>query len=361
MVAYFFMRRARSIIIAFLSSFFLLPFTGNCQDAHEILIKMIEGHSTANYHGTLTTIFINTPFPQVHKSKIVNYGNSHRREEVLGSKENSRVTFDDGKFLWRFFPNKNMVIKEKSRIGTPIAFPIRDNLELLERNYAIRILGEYTIDGREGHKILFQPTKNDRPRQVFWIDEETGIPVKIEKYGPDTKLASVTSFSEITFAPPLKEEIISLKVPPHTNISEVKEKSNLSIEKATTLMGGRVFLPNYLPPGFVLKNVAFRVSDKEKVLQVFYSDGLSALSVFQKRSKPEEDTVVTPFGKVKLRRREAFMHSSGTLNIMSIRSQDLSLTLVGEVFRDEIRKVAESFDAEKAQSPLKVIKTSPEM
>lgn len=354
------MRRASSIITVFLSSLFLLPFTGNCQDAHEILIKMIEGHSTANYHGTLTTIFINTPFPQVHKSKIVNYGNSHRREEILGSEKHSRVNFDDGKFLWRFFPNKNMVIKEKSRIGTPIAFPIRDNLELLEKNYAIRILGEYTIEGREGHKILFQPTKNDRPRQVFWIDEETGIPIKIEKYGPDTKLALVTSFSEITFAPPHKKESMSLKVPPHTNISEVKEKSNLSVEKATSLMGGKIFLPNYLPSGFVLKNVAFRVSGEEKVLQVFYSDGLSALSVFQRRYEPKEDMVDTPFGKIKLRRREAFVNTSGTLNIMSIRSQDLSLTLVGEVFREEIGKVAESFDAEKAKAPLNVIKTSPE-
>jgi negative regulator of sigma E activity len=270
------------------------------------------------------------------------------------------VNFDDGRFLWRFFPNKNMVIKEKSRIGVPMAFPIDDNLDLLEQNYAIKILEVYTIEGREGHKILFQPRKNDRPRQVFWIDDKTGIPVKIEKYGANADLVSVTSFSEITFNAPQKKENISLKVPAQTKISEVKEESNLTIEKATGLMKGRVFLPEYLPPGFVLKNVAFRVSDKEKVLQVFYSDGLSALSVFQKRYKPEEDMIDTPFGRVKLRRREAFMHTSGTLNIMSIRSQDFSLTLVGEIFRDEIRKVAESFDAESPKTPLKVIKASPE-
>lgn len=355
------MRRISLIITVLGASLFLLTPHANSQDINDILIRMIEGNSSANYQGTLTTIFINTPFPQVHKSRIVNYGKRHRLEELLSDGKRSRVNFDDGKFLWRFFPNKNMVIKEKSRIGSPMEFPMRDNLELLKQNYSIEILGEYTIEGRAGHKIGFQPGKNDRPRQVFWIDSDTGIPFKIEKYGPDNNLTSVTSFSEISFTSPHKKEGLSLKVPPHTNISEVKEQSNLSVEKATTLMGGRVYLPNYLPPGFILKNVAFRVSGKEKVLQVFYSDGLSSLSVFQKRYKPEQDMVDTPFGKVKLRRREAFVSSSGTLNIMSIRSENHSLTLVGEVFREEIGKVAESFDAdaEKAKSPLKVIKTAP--
>jgi len=353
------MRRTNSIITVLLAFHFLFPPLVNSQDINEILIKMIEGNSSANYQGTLTTIFINTPFPQVHQYKIVNYGKSHRQEELLSGKRPGRVNFDDGKFLWRFFPNKNMVIKEKSRIGSPIQFPIRDNLELVKQNYAVKILGEYSIEGREGHKILFEPAKNDRPRQVFWIDSGTGIPFKIEKYGPDSNLVSVTSFSEITFTLPQKKESLFLKVPPQTTISEVKEKSNLSIEKAETLMGGRIFLPNYLPSGFALKNVAFRVSGHEKVLQVFYTDGLSALSVFQKGYKPEEDMVDTPFGKVKLRRSEAFINTSGTLNIMNIRTQHISLTLVGEVFKEEIMKVAESFDAEKAKTPFNVIKISP--
>jgi len=353
------MRRTSSIISVLLAFHFLFPPLINCQDINEILTKMIEGNSSANYQGTLTTIFINTPFPQVHKYKIVNYGKSYRREELLSGERHSRVNFDDGKFLWRFFPNKNMVIKEKSRIGSLMQFPIRDNLELVKQNYTIRIVGEYSIEGREGHKIVFEPGKNDRPRQIFWIDSETGIPFKIEKYGPDSNLVLVTSFSEIKFTLPQKKESLFLKVPPQTKISEVKEKSNLSIEKGAILMGDRIFLPNYLPTGFVLKNVAFRVSGDEKVLQVFYTDGLSALSVFQKGYKPEEDMVDTPFGKVKLRRREAFISTSGTLNIMNIRSQHISLTLVGEVFKDEIMKVAESFDAEKAKTPFNVIKISP--
>jgi negative regulator of sigma E activity len=354
------MKKLSTLSTVLLALHLLFPSLGNSQDINEILVKMIEGSASANYQGTLTTIFINTPFPQVHRYKIVNYGKSHRREELLSGTTHGRVNFDDGKFLWRFFPSKNMVIKEKSRIGSPIQFPMRDNLDLVKQNYLVRIVGEFISEGREGHKVLFEPAKNDRPRQVFWIDSETGIPFKIEKYGPDTNMVSVTSFSEVKFSLPQKKDSLFLKVPPQTNITEVKEKSNLSLEKAATLMGSRVFIPKYLPTGFVLKNIAYRLSGSEKVLQVFYTDGLSALSVFQKGYNPEEDMVNTPFGKVKLKRREAFINTSGTLNIMNIRSQRISLTLVGEVFKEEIMKVAESFDAEEAETPFKVIKISPE-
>jgi len=354
------MKRTISITAVLIAFHFLFPSFANTQDINEILTRMIEGSSSANYQGTITTIFINTPFPQVHQYKIVNYGGSHRREELLSDQGGGRVNFDDGKFLWRFFPSKNMVIKEKSRIGVSVEFPIRDNLDLLKENYGIKLVGEYTIEGRQGHKILFEPEKHDRPKQIFWIDSQTGVPLKIEKYGPDSNLVSVTSFSEIKFTLPQDRESLSLKVPPQTSISEVKEQSNLSIEKASNLMGRRVILPKYLPSGFVMKNVAFRVSGDEKVLQVFFTDGLSALSVFEKGYKPEEDLVDTPFGKIHVKRREAFINTSGTLNIMNIRSEDISLTLVGEVFREEMAKVAESLGAEKTSTHSSAIQAFPD-
>jgi len=339
---------------------FLLPPLSLGQDINEALTKMIEANSKVKYQGVLTTILINTPFTQVYKYKVINYGNSYRREEFLTDATNKKINFDDGKYLWRFFPNKNLVIKEKSRLNSSSDSGIQNNLKLLKQNYTIQVVGEYNVNTRNGYKILFKPKQPDRPQQIFWVDSETGVPFRIEKYGPEHNLVSVSSFSQIKYSVPQKKDNLFLKVPTETNLTEVKEKSILSIDKAEPLMGSPVFYPHYLPSGFKLKNIVVRFQGKDKVLQLFFTDGLSSLSVFQKKFEPKYSMVNTPFGKVKLKTgREAFFKTSGTLNILNIRSQPIQITLMGEIFKKEIIKVAESLSSGKLKPAFNFIKTSP--
>ncbi|MBW1679041.1 MAG: DUF4367 domain-containing protein [Deltaproteobacteria bacterium] len=316
---------------------------------------MGEANFSVKYQGTLTTILINTPFTKVYRYKIVNYGNLQRREELLTDGVNKEVNFDDGKFLWRFFPNKNLVIKGKSCIISPLHFRRQNNLELVKQNYGIQVVGKYDIDGRDGYKILFNPKKTDRPQQIFWIDAKTGIPFKIEKYGPNDRLVSVSSFSNINFQVPTHKNLY-LKVPPQTNIREIKEKCNLSILKAKSLMGNRIFSPQYLPAGFKLKNIVLRIHGKQKNLQLFYTDGLSALSVFQKQFTVKDHEDWSQFIKIKLGKSDAFFTTSGALNTLNIRSRPISTTLMGEIFQEEIIKVAESLNPVELNTPLGGIK-----
>lgn len=334
------------LISCFLLIRFLSPHSSSAQDINQILLKMIEANSIASYEGTLTTVLINTPLTKVYRYRIVNYGSYHRREELLADGISKEINFDDGKYLWRFFPSRNLVIKERSRISNPIHFRIKRNLDLVKQNYEIQVVGEYNIETRSGYKLLFKPKKPDRPQQIFWIDAESGIPFKIEKYGPDNKLVSLSSFSKIRFFVPKKKKRGFLMVPAHTKITEIKEEDNLSVDKAANLMGDQIFFPEYLPSGFTLKDIVLRlhgVNDKEKVLQFFYTDGLSAISIFQKKRRPEDNGIINPSAvKIKLDGKGAFLTSSGTLNIVNINSHPLNVTVMGDVFKEELIKVAQS-------------------
>lgn len=336
------MIRMKKILMALLSiHVFLTPLSFG-QDLNAILKKMQESATSNNYQGMLTTVFVNTPFTQVYRYKIVNYGNCLREEELLTDGANKEVNFDDGRYLWRFFPYKNLLIKEKSRMIREGNCEIEGELDLLKKNYEIRVVGDYDTNDRKGYKVLFKPKVTDRPRQVQWIDSETGIPLKIEKYGPSDTLVSVSSFSEIHFRVPVRRSSPFLMVPPETSLTEVKEESNLTIDKAKNVMGKQIMQPEYMPAGFLLRDIILRVSGEEKDLQLFYTDGLSSLSVFQSPFREEDRRSLAQMTRIDFKGAEAYLNVSGTLNILKIKSKPISTTLVSEVFKNELIKVGKS-------------------
>lgn len=309
------------------------------QDIDRILAKMREANSSVQYRGVLTTVFFNTPFTKVYQYQVAKYANGHRREELLTSGQNKEINFDDGTHLWRFFPTKRLVIREKSRIGNPLNPQTHHNLDLLRRNYDIRVTNE-KIDDRAGYKVLFAPKLPNRPLQIYWIDAHTGLPLKIERYGQKNTLLSVSSFSAIDFRPKGQENDIPLMVPPKTTITEIEEKGNLTPEDAAHFLHTTLPTPAYLPEGFALRNIALRTQGTRKTIQFFYTDGLSALSVFHRLYDPSD--VSTPFERQRAKTEEPLLTATGTLNTMRLRSDRLSITLMGDVFREELLKVAKS-------------------
>ena len=320
---------------------------------NHILVKMHQANSVLNYQGIMTTVLIDNPFSEVCRYKIENYGNILRKEEILTNGIDKEIDYDDGKNLWRFFPNKNVLFKETTKLNNPLNNKPNELLDLVKKNYTIKILEEYKTNKRTGYKVVFKPKTNDRPQQIFWIDSETGIPFKIEKYGLNNDLVSVSSFSTIDFQAPPTKENLDLLVPPQTEIAEVTEKFNLTLASAKNEMGEEISPPQFIPPGFSLKNIIMRSFVSEKTIQFFYTDGLSSFSVFQKPLNRANTAVNTPYGKMMVNEKAAVLRSSGTMNIMWIHSNQMTTTVMGEIFKEAIVKVAESLSSNQhSQEPL---------
>jgi len=343
------MKRSKFILLFYLIFIFWGLHSAFCQEETQpkdnvdtILTKMQDANSSIKYRGIMTTVVFNNPFSEVCRYKIENYGTILRREELLTNSIEKEVDYDDGKNLWRYFPYKNLLIKELTKINNRLNYKPDKILKLAKTNYAIEMLGRYEANKRTCYKVVFKPKINDRPQQIYWIDSQTGIPFKIEKYGSNNELVSVSSFSEIDFPVAFNKESLDLMVPPQTEIAEVKEEYNLSLATATAEMGKGITLPAYIPIGFILNNIIVRSLGSEKTIQFFYSDGLSSLSIFQKPVPEMSNTIKTPHGSVRVNEKSAFISSSGTMNIICMKADQMTTTVMGEIFKDAILKVAES-------------------
>ena len=346
------------------SSIFYLSFLGQVfsQDINQILTRMQEANALVKYKGTLTTVLINNPFNKVYRYKIENYGTILRREELITTGSEKEIDYDDGKNLWRFFPKQNLVIKETSKITRNLEVKNKEILKHVKENYQIKILKAYKANNRNGYEVLFLPITGDRPKQIFWIDSETGIPFKIEKYGANDELLSVTSFSEIDFQVTPKKENLFLMVPPNTEVNEVKEEFNLTLEQAKDKMGNEISIPSFIPNGFILNNIILRSLGGDKTVHFFYTDGLSSFSVFQKNLAKNTNTIKTPYGNLNVQEKSALITSSGTMNIVSLKSEHITKTVMGEVFKDSILKIAESLTPiqEVGKDPIEVVNSPQE-
>jgi len=330
---------------------------------NHILMKMQQANSLTKYQGIMTTILINNPFSEVGHYKIENYGNILRKEEFLTNGVDKEIDYDDGKNLWRFFPNKNSLIRETTKINRPLNNKSNEILDLVKKNYEIKILGESEFNKRTCYKVVFKPKTNDRPQQIYWIDSQTGIPFKIEKYGSDNELVSVSSLSAIDFQVTANKENLDLLVPPQTEFTEVKEKFNLTFAEAKNQIGNEISFPSYIPIGFNLNNIILRSLGSEKTIQFFYTDGLSSLSIFQKPLHQINAIVNTPYGNMMVKEKTTVLSSSGTMNIISIHSNQMSTTVMGEISKEAILKVAGSLTSKQKEqvtsTPLHSIKSSP--
>ena len=118
-------------------------------------------------------------------------------------------------------------------------------------------------------------------------------------------------------------------------------------------------MPEYLPFGFKLKNIILRTKRKTKILQLFYTDGLSSLSIFQRQFIQNRGGKFTQFIKIKLEGDEAFFNTSGSLNRLNIRSQPISTTLMGEMYKEEMIKIGKSLTLGKFHPPFEILTTTP--
>jgi hypothetical protein len=127
------------IYLIFVLGTFRLAFGENKKQSEDnnisqILMKMQQANSLIKYQGIMTTILINSPFSEVCRYKIENYGNILRKEELLTNGIDKEIDYDDGKNLWRFFPNKNSLIKETTKINHPLNSKSKEILYLVKKN-----------------------------------------------------------------------------------------------------------------------------------------------------------------------------------------------------------------------------------
>jgi len=247
-----------------------------------------------------------------------------------------RRIIDNGKLRIEYISGMND-FKISASLNSSLTRKRREkSLHLIFANYTISQLPDEEIAGREVYVISLLPQYSGNPGLKMWIDKETFLPLKQERYNSEGKLTFSSQFVEIHFNKKLSREELndipkSVKdrrlLPPHQVIGD--------IEKLKEISRFSLSFPRYLPSGYsfqegVLLNGGQRVA-------LTYTNGLETIVLFQGPpiNIKTEDSRQVPFG--------------GALLMIGAKTEfwtceGKTFVLIADVSKEELKKIKESIE-----------------
>ncbi len=237
-----------------------------------------------------------------------------------------RIEYISGMNNFKIFSSWNSSLARKRR---------EKSLHLIFVNYTISQSPDEDIAGRKVYVISLVLQHSGNPGLKMWIDKETFLLLKQERYNSEGKLTFSSQFTEIHFGKKISEEELSdipksVKDkgfrPPYrviTDIEELKELSRFSLS-----------FPGYLPSGYSFQEgVLFNGGQK---VDLIYANGLKIIVLSQgPMNVKTEDSGQVPFGEAlsKIGAKTEFWRGEGK-----------TFVLIADASEEELNKIKESIE-----------------
>lgn len=145
-------------------------------------------------------------------------GKVYLRKDIVQPQDNSLV-IADGKVVFyqpRIKQAQQYNLGENKDKAEFLLLGFGSNKQSLKNTYAIRLLGNEKIRGRECHILELTP-KSEKvsaffPQIVLWVDNQLNVPIR-QKLVEPTKDYLLIDFDEIQLNPPIADSLFQLKLP----------------------------------------------------------------------------------------------------------------------------------------------------
>jgi outer membrane lipoprotein-sorting protein len=310
-------------------------------DTSMVVEKLTQAQLSISYQGEKHVYNFHLPTPRVTTYSIIRTPRGERRE--YRTSRTRVVVIDDGRHQWVYLPNQRLVKRRPSPSGTHRRRLAERNAALLQKNYRIEILQrDATMGGRPIIVAKFAPlVGSDRPVRLLWIDREKGLPLRTEVYDAQG-LRVMTFFSSISYASSPDSDALALKVPRATRLEAEPDEVVLSPEVLSRAVDFPVLQPKNLPPGFALVGARLKGKGPQAELRLLYSDGLSTISLFQRRRPLPHRTRGPKAIPVELGEADGNLYRFGLLCMVEWERSPVTYTMVGEVSENELLASARS-------------------
>lgn len=188
---------------------------------------------------------------------------------------------DDGKTMRTFVPDRNMVMIQQSSLTSAISTSQR--LNLIDRNYRLRIEDPQKIANREAFVILASPRASELEARRLYLDASTGYVLKLEIVSGGHSKPRIEAKS-VSYPRELPDSLFELKLLGETQTRRFPDPTDLRDVPADELPF-KPMLPTKLPFGFVVSNAEFNAG-KWKSIAVRITDGLVRGTVYQAKNQP---------------------------------------------------------------------------
>ena len=281
---------------------------------------------------------------QVRASQVRVYhaAPDHTRLEYLAAgAQPRRIVIIKGRTQMEYVPASNQVIQRPAPQADEDLLT-RAVLPEITHNYNVEFSGAEQVAGRETRVIDIKSKFQGRPSLRVWVDRETRLILRFERYRPDGTLQQTSTFISIRFDPVLSSDLFTVVSPPGAQVQQGRNPRSMTIEEIAQRVGFTPRVPSYLPAGFQAKGARVVDVRGQPVATLVYSDGVSTLTMFESRG-PQGPP---PKGRrVRVGSVEGTVTARGVATLLHWNVGGISYTLVGDLPEDDLIRVAASVPA----------------
>jgi sigma-E factor negative regulatory protein RseB len=251
-----------------------------------LTITAIAGHQT-NYTGVFVYQYDNF----VETTKITHIAGSKGEFEKLDRLDGPKreIIRHDG-VVWSYDNHKLVQLdSHQGRSRFPSLLP--EQLTALGENYQARLLDVERVAGYNAQVILFQPKDNLRYSHKIWVDADSGLLLKAAVLGDKNRVAELYAFTQLQIGGDIDNSWVEECDTVHMHGIKASPEAPEVAKEVTPIVSG--WVADNIPSGFK-KTMEIRRAMHGKhapVIQLMYSDGLSAISIFIEPDDQDEDDV----------------------------------------------------------------------
>ncbi len=253
--------------------------------AWRVLDKSLQAEGTVAYEG-LRDIIIFRQGRKVAGYQQKVYRASDNRERIVvvhPPQQRGRLVVSNGHQRWEYYPTTKQVITSTLPPLGKLHQTRLTSLHASRRHLHAEYLGEGTVAEQTAY-IIRITGRDKRPLRQLWIDKDTFVQLKIQRFDSRGQIAYSAYFQTIKYQPTFSPELFTFKPRPNCQISRVPPPLHrIPLQAAQKQAGFRAILPRHVPPGYQLEqdSVAVTRHKNQFILWLPFSNGLDTFSIFQ--------------------------------------------------------------------------------
>ena len=336
----------KPLFIAFIAVFILLGITVSpllALQPEEILTLSLEAQFKLDFEGIQKTqIYIKEKSCTVVAKLIYQKPDFSCIEYFAPSGIKGKIILDDGKMRIDYAPDTDKFHISFSLNSPEVRERKKQNLNLMLTNYEISQLPDEDICERPAYVISLIPKYAGNPWLKIWIDKETYLSLKQERYASEEKLITSFTFTEVYFGiRSFREELYSTIPPELWQRKEFFARRIIeSLEQLREEVKFPLFMPRYLPPGYEFQE-AVLLNEGRKKVSLIYTNGLKTILFSQ---NPKINVRMKNYYKTYFKGKQGRLQESmGAWNLVWS-EKGRTFVLIADVSREELTKIAESIE-----------------
>lgn len=297
---------------------------GEADDGFDWLKVVIFAEHQTDYSGVFVYQYDN----HVETSRITHVVDGDSENERLESLDGPKreIVRHHGRVLGHHGEELPQVESPQGMGKFPSLLP--EQLAALSANYQAKLLGTERIAGYDAQTILFQPRDGLRYTHKIWVHTDSGLLLKAAVLGSKNQLVEQYAFTQLQIGGKIDRSWVRQRATTGFHGRDF-HKQHDTARRGTPANSG--WVADALPAGFA-KNMEIQRpmhGNHAPVIQMVYSDGLSAISIFIEADDGDEDDVEG-------------LSSRGAMNLYHKVVGKHLFTVVGEVPPHTVMRVLDS-------------------